>query len=120
MEALIYTATVLAVQACEIQNDLINNISHSKVLGDYNTDFKREHQMIKSHSYELAANDKRENREDLTSPATIAMLPCRWTRNEHFGGKFDNPCALFSRIYFVSTFPRMLYFVTWDNNKRVT
>ena len=50
----------------------------------------------------------------------IAMLPCRRTKNEHFGGKFDNPCALFSRIYFVSTFPSMPYFVTWKNNKRVT
>ena len=50
---------VLAIQACGIQNDLINNFSHSKVLCDYYTDFKREHQMIKSHSYKLPANDKR-------------------------------------------------------------
>lgn len=50
---------VLAIQACGIQNDLINNFSHSKVLCDYYTDFKRERQMIKSHSYKLPANDKK-------------------------------------------------------------
>ena len=50
----------------------------------------------------------------------IAMLPCWRTKDEHFGGKFDNPCALFSRIYFVSTFPSMLYSSFLDKNRRVT
>ena len=62
------------------------------------------------HIHKLPANDKR---------GKIKKI-CWRTKDEHFGGKFDNPCALFSRIYFVSTFPSMLYSSFLDKNRRVT